>query len=91
MATNLLAVAPGGIAEMSLTAMTIGADPLLVSAFQLFRVLFVLSLFSLGVRTWLKRHPEVMEAANSLNSVAQIKTCVLHSRTTQVFFTSSRI
>lgn len=64
MATNLLAVAPGGIAEMSLTAMTLGADPLLVSAFQLFRVLFVLSLFSFGVRTWLKRHPEVLEKAN---------------------------
>lgn len=64
MVTNLLAVAPGGIAEMSLTAMTMEADPLLVSSFQLFRVLFVLSLFSLGVRAWLKRHPEMMEAAN---------------------------
>lgn len=64
MVTNLLAVAPGGLAETSLTAMTMEADPLLVSAFQLFRVLFVLSLFSFGERAWLKRHPEGKEAAN---------------------------
>lgn len=54
--TTILATAPGGIAEMSLTALTIGADPLLVTAFQLFRVLFVLTLFSFGVRTWVNRH-----------------------------------
>ncbi len=53
--TMILASAPGGIAEMSLTALTLGADPLLVTAFQLFRVLFVLTLFSFGVRTWINR------------------------------------
>ncbi|KQL44691.1 AbrB family transcriptional regulator [Brevibacillus choshinensis] len=59
--TNILATAPGGIAEMSLTALTIGADPLLVTAFQLFRVLFVLTLFSFGVRTWVNRHRRTRE------------------------------
>jgi membrane AbrB-like protein len=59
--TAILATAPGGIAEMSLTALTIGADPLLVTAFQLFRVLFVLTLFSFGVRTWVNRHRRVKE------------------------------
>ncbi|QRG68772.1 AbrB family transcriptional regulator [Brevibacillus choshinensis] len=65
--TMILATAPGGIAEMSLTALTIGADPLLVTAFQLFRVLFVLTLFSFGVRTWVNRqrrfkHPQETRA-----------------------------
>lgn len=67
-ATSILATAPGGIAEMSLTAMSIGADPLLVTAFQLFRVLFVLTLFSFGGRSWGKRHRA--EAAATLNRTA---------------------
>jgi membrane AbrB-like protein len=62
LAASILATAPGGIAEMSLTALTTGADPLLVTAFQLFRVLFVLTLFSFGVRTWIQRHPGVAGA-----------------------------
>ncbi|MDC3411995.1 AbrB family transcriptional regulator [Aquibacillus sp. 3ASR75-11] len=37
-----LAVAPGGIAEMSVTALTIHADTAYVVTFQLFRVLFIL-------------------------------------------------
>lgn len=68
LATGILATAPGGIAEMSLTAMTIGADPLLVTAFQLFRVLFVLTLFSVGGRSWGKRHRN--EAAATLEKTA---------------------
>ncbi|MED3500903.1 AbrB family transcriptional regulator [Brevibacillus agri] len=67
-ATSILATAPGGIAEMSLTAMSIGADPLLVTAFQLFRVLFVLTLFSFGGRSWGKRHRA--EAAATLDRTA---------------------
>lgn len=57
--TNILATVPGGLAEMSLTAMSTGADPILVTAFQLFRLLFVLFLFSFGVRIWINRHRSV--------------------------------
>ena len=52
--TNILAMAPGGITEMSLMALAVGADPLLVTAFQLFRVLFILIAVSYGVRLWAK-------------------------------------
>ena len=53
--TNILATSPGGITEMGLMALTVGADPLLVTAFQLFRVLFILFVVSSGIRAWLKR------------------------------------
>lgn len=68
--TAILATAPGGIAEMSLTALTIGADPLLVTAFQLFRVLFVLTLFSFGVRTWVNRRRQRKERQESSQTTA---------------------
>jgi membrane AbrB-like protein len=53
--TSILATAPGGIAEMTLTALAIGSDPLLVTGFQLFRVLFILTVFSYCVRWLIKR------------------------------------
>ncbi|WP_164553268.1 AbrB family transcriptional regulator [Brevibacillus marinus] len=53
--TSILAVAPGGLAEMSLTAIAIGSDPLLVTAFQLFRLLFIVTIFPFFVR-WYVRH-----------------------------------
>ncbi|MFY0544408.1 AbrB family transcriptional regulator [Brevibacillus sp. H7] len=52
--TSILATAPGGIAEMSLTALATGADPLLVTAFQLFRVLFIVTIFSFFIRSFVK-------------------------------------
>ncbi|WP_400161979.1 AbrB family transcriptional regulator [Brevibacillus sp. TJ4] len=54
--TNILATSPGGLTEMGLMALSVGADPLLVMAFQLFRVLFILFAVSYGVRAWLKRY-----------------------------------
>lgn len=54
--TSILATAPGGIAEMSLTALATGADPLLVTAFQLFRVLFIVTIFSSCIRWYLRKH-----------------------------------
>jgi membrane AbrB-like protein len=50
--TSILATAPGGIAEMSLTALATGADPLLVTAFQLFRVLFIVTIVSFFIRSF---------------------------------------
>ncbi|MET3287642.1 UNVERIFIED_CONTAM: membrane AbrB-like protein [Brevibacillus sp. OAP136] len=52
---SVLGTAPGGIAEMSLTALMTGADPLLVTAFQLFRVLFIVTVFSFLIRAFVKR------------------------------------
>ncbi|MBM6618804.1 AbrB family transcriptional regulator [Bacillus suaedaesalsae] len=40
--TSFLSSAPGGIAEMGLTAVAIGADMSIVTGFQMFRVFFVL-------------------------------------------------
>ncbi len=53
--TSILATAPGGIAEMSLTALATGADPLLVTAFQLFRVLFIVTVFSFFIRSYVRK------------------------------------
>jgi uncharacterized protein len=61
--TGMLATAAGGAAEMSLTALAIGADPLLVTAFQLFRVMFIVTVFSFSIRWFLKRRG-LCETAN---------------------------
>ncbi|RSK29127.1 AbrB family transcriptional regulator [Bacillus sp. HMF5848] len=42
LATAFLSAAPGGIAEMGLTAKAIGADLSLVTGFQMFRIFFIL-------------------------------------------------
>ncbi|MED1913691.1 AbrB family transcriptional regulator [Bacillus thuringiensis] len=59
--TAILATVPGGLAEMSLTALATGADPLLVTAFHLFRVVLVLTLFSFGARAWTNRHSRIKQ------------------------------
>ncbi|WP_232698830.1 AbrB family transcriptional regulator [Brevibacillus daliensis] len=52
--TWLLAAAPGGLAEMSVTALEIGADALFVTSFQLFRIVFIVTIFSFCIRWYLK-------------------------------------
>ena len=54
-ATAFLSMAPGGMAEMSLTAMAVGADLSVIVAFQLFRLLFLLLLVPPVMKLWLKR------------------------------------
>ncbi len=54
-ATAFLSMAPGGMAEMSLTAMAVGADLSVIVAFQLFRLLFLLLLVPPLMKLWLKR------------------------------------
>src|SRR5690606_22740360 len=51
LATALLSIAPGGLIEMALTASSIGADPAIVTSFQLARLYVIL----LGVPFVLKR------------------------------------
>ncbi|KHF38192.1 AbrB family transcriptional regulator [Halalkalibacter okhensis] len=41
LATSILSFAPGGLIEMVLTASIVGADPAIVSAFQLVRILII--------------------------------------------------
>ncbi len=50
MATAFLATAPGGISEMSITALSIGADGATVLAYQLFRVIFLSTVIPIFIR-----------------------------------------
>ncbi len=52
MTTAFLGLAPGGIAEMGMTAASVGADLPLVSAYQLFRLLFILFLVVPLIQKW---------------------------------------
>src|SRR5690606_25128556 len=57
--TAFLAVSPGGMAEMGATALTMGADVPTITAYHLFRLLFILLvcpyLLKVGFRLWMKR------------------------------------
>lgn len=56
--TAFLSTAPGGIAEMGLTATVVHADLSMVSGYQLFRVLFILFLIPPTLQWWLNRQKE---------------------------------
>ncbi len=51
--TAFLGAAPGGMAEMGLTAIIVGADIPVVVGYQIFRVLFILLVLPLFLRRWL--------------------------------------
>lgn len=53
--TAFLSTAPGGIAEMSLTAIQVQANLSVVVAFQLFRLLIILIVVPPALKWWLKR------------------------------------
>jgi len=55
LATAFLSTAPGGMAEMGLTAMAVNADISVVIAFQLFRLLFILTCLTPFLRWWLNK------------------------------------
>jgi len=50
-----LCTAPGGIAEMGLTALMVHADVSLISSYQLFRILFILFVLPFILKRWFKR------------------------------------
>lgn len=54
--TAFLSTAPGGIAEMGLTASLVHADTALVSAYQLFRIFFIMFLIIPLLQIWIKRN-----------------------------------
>ena len=53
--TAFLSTAPGGIAEMSLTAIQVHANLSIIVAFQLFRLLFILLIVPPVLKWWLMR------------------------------------
>jgi len=53
-ATAFLSTAPGGIAEMGVTALLLGADISVVVGYQMFRILFILLVLPLFLRHWLR-------------------------------------
>lgn len=48
--TSFLSTAPGGLAEMGITALTVGADSSTMTAYQLTRLLFIMLVFPYVVR-----------------------------------------
>lgn len=54
-ATGFLSTAPGGMAEMGITATMVHADLSMVSAYQLFRVFFVMFAVPPLLKWWVKR------------------------------------
>lgn len=55
-----LSTAPGGMAEMSLTALQLRADITVLVAFQLFRLLFILLVVPPVLKWWLRRKKETI-------------------------------
>lgn len=53
LATAFLATAPGGITEMSITGMSIGADVSIILAYQLFRLVFMSALMPVFLKTYI--------------------------------------
>ncbi|KGA96544.1 membrane protein [Alkalihalobacillus alcalophilus ATCC 27647 = CGMCC 1.3604] len=58
--TALLSLAPGGLIEMVLTASQVGADPALVSAFQLTRILIIVIFVPIVLKWYFKRKEQVV-------------------------------
>jgi len=56
--TAFISTAPGGMAEMGITAIAVHADVSLVVAYQLFRLLSMLTLAIPTVKWWLTRHAQ---------------------------------
>lgn len=54
-ATTFLSTAPGGLAEMGITALVVGADSSTMTAYQLTRLLFIMLCYPLIVR-WILTH-----------------------------------
>jgi len=61
--TAFLSAAPGGMAEMAITAVAVGADLSTVAAYQLFRLLFILLVFIPLLRWWLRQRGASQRAA----------------------------
>ncbi len=56
--TGFLSTSPGGVAEMSLTAMMVNADISTIAVYQIFRIFFILLVMPFVLRRWLKHKKE---------------------------------
>jgi len=61
-ATGFLSTAPGGMAEMGITASMVHADLSMVSAYQLFRVFFVMFAVPPVLKWWMKRKKKTTQS-----------------------------
>lgn len=61
LATGFLSTAPGGIAEMGITATLVHADLSMVSGYQLFRMLFILFIVTPFLQRWIRRENNPIE------------------------------
>lgn len=50
--TAFLGTAPGGMTEMGITAINVGADISIITAYQLFRLLFMLIILPIALKWW---------------------------------------
>lgn len=50
--TAFLGTAPGGMTEMGITAINVGADVSIITAYQLFRLLFMLLILPVALKWW---------------------------------------
>jgi membrane AbrB-like protein len=55
LATGVLSVAPGGVAEMGISAKEVGATISVVTGYQLFRVFFILLIVAPALKWWIMR------------------------------------
>ena len=56
--TAFLSTAPGGMSEMGITAIAVHADLSVITAYQLFRLLFILLIIPPLFRRWLGQNPK---------------------------------
>lgn len=56
--TGFLSTSPGGVAEMSLTALMVNADLSTIAVYQIFRIFFILLVMPFVLRRWLKHKKE---------------------------------
>lgn len=56
--TAFLATAPGGVTEMSITGMAIGANVSVILSYQLFRLLFMTAIMPYVIRWFFRHYPE---------------------------------
>jgi uncharacterized protein len=70
LSTAFLGIAPGGIAEMGMTAAVVRADLSMVSAYQLFRLLFILFFVTPLLQRWIKKNQNKRSAIEQNRSTS---------------------
>jgi membrane AbrB-like protein len=69
--TALLGIAPGGIAEMGVTAKAVGANASIVTAYQLFRIFFILLIVPPFLKWWVNKRDSKKEEKMTASHVKE--------------------